>query len=835
LHDETDKTIGWRDITFKNSASLLGEKKWPHRNELSILKKLLDYKTNEKNYSDGIYAFYFNDDDATPPNSGRVPLKNYLKRNIVYCCGQQDDTTTHETTLVNLLYGSGPSEAEAVDHNNHNNYMFAYENVDAWNFPNLMLRTQPAARLDSAGQGAYKVGGTCVRHFIHDLPMPTMDLLHNGWNANRGALQNRRDAAAAAQAEGLENSIFSVDVKNLKQKTIDTIKKYYIKPKSTDNNVLHLSLDILNKILGSFSYDPRTNVLSFVPSGPGYQNIQFPFHITYNGLLHHLKIVNKKKYDGYEGRKQKKGGENGGEESDAKKKKAITSIGHIMRILSKDGTFRSQTDDNKTIIKDFILKILKYMGDESHSMNVDYIKEMTNDYNGGGITPIIFVRDQLLITRLMIREQCFIAESIDAFHHLPQYDNIIKSEVPAGKKVFILHNVTPPTSNAINEIIESVEEWEKENGSLSVYGLPPQTNTLEERKIWNKAFLENEYYQHIHNLIKYKKLIDDIVIKTYNDAPATAAATATAAVGGGDDDGATPPHDDDAASAAAPLPAPPAPPPAPPPAASAASAAASAAADPSTQPNQPMDTNGFVNINRKVINILNCFNKDSLECPTKSNLTDIFVSRAETRDDGAPPREDYIDFTDLIKKYMMSLYEGMIANPRRDQLSAPEAAALVVANQNLEETNQTLEKTNKILIDFVKLYNYLNKYNIELKQLQVFVNTHTADPTATKLSMWLTSNTKYYEIILTILRGTPRAQAHTWFDAQIVALASAATEATEAATATAAATEAATATAAATEAATAAGASAISADVDKLIMFLELLKKKILKLIMKQR
>jgi len=670
LHDETDLTIPWNDIKFKNP--LPGES-WANEKEKSILKKVLDYKpdgTNAK-YSDGIYAFYFKGDDNPPDPSpeSKVPLKFYLDREIYYCGSR--DTTVKPTTLAKLLYGYDKADEPAP-----NNYTFAYENVDAWSFPKevyaeagsdgrqQMLRTQPAARLDSAGQGAYRVkdNDLYVTHFIHDL-------LHTDWKVDDGALQKRRIEANDPANTGA-NNIFSVDVKNLKKRTIDTIKKYCIESQPTEgeNNLLHVSLDIINNTLESFSYNPMTNVVSFIPHGPGNQNKQVDFHISYNGVLKQLKKLNQEKYGSYKARNES-GGKKGGAD-----KKVLASTKEIIDLVSNNTIYKLKNQNEQKIIKDFILKILKYMGDESHSMNVDYIKEKTKGYKGGDITPIVFVKDQLLMTRLIIREQCFIAQSIASFHHLPQYNNI-KSDVEKlpddikilnskttpfeknkylKKRIFILHNVSPPTLEAIKEIISSVKSWENNNCSDSEKRMQDVDetliSTLKDRKNWYDEFLQDEYYQHIDNLIKYEKLIE-FVVKKYT-------------VGGGGD--------------------------------------------------------GVDNIKEKVNKIWVCFNGTGTQCPPQDpsglNIFTILTAFPERSNLNGVDNDNkiYIDFTDQIKNNMEALYDVKMTNNKGDKQK------VLTAEPSQDGFNKSLEKTNEILMDFVKLHDYLDKYKTELEAMRKY-------------------------------------------------------------------------------------------------------------------
>ena len=666
LHDETELTIPWNDIKFKNP--LPGES-WANEKEKSILKKVLDYKpdgTNAK-YSDGIYAFYFKGDDNPPDPSPetKVPLKFYLDREIYYCGSR--DTTVKPTTLAKLLYGYDKADEPAP-----NNYTFAYENVDAWSFPKevypeagsdgrqQMLRTQPAARLDSAGQGAYRVkdNDLYVTHFIHDVK-------HTDWKVDEAALTKRKEEEKSDTNLGA-NNIFSVDVKNLKKRTIDTIRKYCIESQPTEGeyNLLRVSLDILNNTLESFSYNPVTNVVSFIPHGPGNQNKQVDFHISYNGVLKQLKKLNQEKYGSYKARNESGGG--------GADKKVLSSTKEIIDLVSNNTIYKSKKQDEKKIIQDFILKILKYMGDESHSMNVDYIKEITKGYEGGDITPIVFVKDQLLMTRLIIREQCFIAESLAAFHHLPQYiaikskfekeDDEISNKNPGletnnylKKKIFILHNVSPPTLEAIKEIISSVKSWENNNCSDSEKRMQDVDenliSTLGGRKRWYDRFLQNEYYQHIDNLIKYEKLIEFVVKKYTVDAGADA---------------------------------------------------------------------GVDNIKEKVNKIWVCFNGTDTQCsPQDPSGLNIFTIRNDFPERSNLNGVDndnkiYIDFTDQIKNNMKVLYDVKMTNNKGDKQKA------LTAEPSQDGFNKSLEKTNEILMDFVKLHDYLDKYKTELEAMRKY-------------------------------------------------------------------------------------------------------------------
>ena len=54
-----------------------------------------------------------------------------------------------------------------------------------------------------------------------------------------------------------------------------------------------------------------TNVVSFIPPGPGNQIKQVDFHISYNGVLKQLKKLNQEKYGSYKARNES-GGKKGG-------------------------------------------------------------------------------------------------------------------------------------------------------------------------------------------------------------------------------------------------------------------------------------------------------------------------------------------------------------------------------------------------------------------------------------------------------------------------------------------------------------------------------------------
>ena len=546
LHDKTDTTIGWQDIKFKNNGKAVGSGM-----ESSILKSFLDLNRddddNTKKYSDSIYAFYF---DPYTENSSNYQEKdfllNYLKRPIVYCSPLGES----KGTLMELLYGAKEAPTGAID---TNRFKFPYEHVDAWRFPkelyqpnlSMPMRTQPGARLDSAGQGSYILNGTQAIHFIHDLNA-------DPWKQDQEFLKIRRKQVIAAENKTTGTkvvTIFAVDVTELKKKTLDRIKKYCSNPPPSE--LLIKSIDILDETLNSFNYHPLSNTLSFSPHD---SDKSYPFTISYNAVLQNLVRVVPSKYKDYGGRGKKQ-----------KQKKNLDDLSStgaavegIMKLVKQNDKYKNANNTggstgglpDKKIIEDFILKILKYMGDEAHSVNVEYISKLTRECNNGVITPIVFVEDRILMTRLISRKQCFIANSVDAFHDLPQYITIksalgnVDSDLSKltdkkkineylKKKIFILHNNIPPTKTAILDKINSINKWEEKRGAASL-GSPDLMDTslsLDDeikREEWYNKFLKNDYYQHINNLVNYEKLID-IAIKRYDIPSPIAAAAADAA------------------------------------------------------------------------------------------------------------------------------------------------------------------------------------------------------------------------------------------------------------------------------------------------------------------